>query len=215
MIAPLDIVVSHCGEHVEYLARTRTAVKDVAYYMQRVDGERMNEITDHYQQLFGAACLDDGIDDGVVVGLPVVLFQVGLVEQFFDDIRVVRRQQFVHFRPAVFDSHGTGYVHHLVQPFAVPRLHVRLHGTFVLDALVGIIDERTQRPFLVLCERVAIHFIHFLAHYAGRILDHMDERQRVAVQVTHEMLGTFGQREDGAEVDDLRYHRLRVRKLLA
>ena len=80
MVAPLDIKIPHGGEHVQDLRCTRSAVEDIANDMQRVNGQRMNEIRYGYQQLIGTAGLDDGIDDGVVVGVAVVLLEVRLVQ---------------------------------------------------------------------------------------------------------------------------------------
>jgi hypothetical protein len=55
----------------------------------------MNEIGDGDQQLVGTAGLDDRFDDRVVIGLPVMLLQVRLVQQFLDDVRIIARQQFI------------------------------------------------------------------------------------------------------------------------
>ena len=60
--------------------------------MQGVDRQAVYEITDGDDQRVGTAGLDDGIDDGVVIGLSVFLLQVRFVQQLGDDIRVVGRQ---------------------------------------------------------------------------------------------------------------------------
>ena len=89
VVAPLDVVVAHGGEHVQYLAGARSTVEDVTYDMQGVDGERMDEIGYLDEQLFGAAGLDDGVDDGVVVVDAVALLQVRLMEQLLDNIAIL------------------------------------------------------------------------------------------------------------------------------
>ena len=79
MVSPLDVIVAYGGEDVEYLGSTRSAVEDIADDMQGVDSERMDEIADGDEELFGATGLDDGINDGIVIGVAVVLLEVGLV----------------------------------------------------------------------------------------------------------------------------------------
>ena len=71
MVSPLDIVVTNGGEHVQYLGGSGTTIEDISYDMKRVNGERMNEITDGNNELVGTTGLDDGVNDGVVIGLPV------------------------------------------------------------------------------------------------------------------------------------------------
>ena len=88
--------------------------------MERVNGQGMNEITDDDDELVGTAGLDDGIDDGVVIGLPLMLLQVRLMQQLAYDIGIVLRHESPHFGTAVFDGHRTGDIHYLMQPYAVP-----------------------------------------------------------------------------------------------
>ena len=202
VVAPLDIVVTDGREHVKDLGCARPAVEDVSDDMERVNGQGMNEITDDDDELVGTAGLDDSFDDGVVIGLAVVLLQTRLVQQFADDIGVVLRQQFLHLGTAVLDGDRTGDLHDLAQTAFVPIVRLVFH----LQTLVGIIDERTQRPFVFLRERVSIDLVHLTAYDTGGVLDHMNERTRLAVQVGHKMLRSFGQGEDRTQVNQLRDH---------
>ena len=121
----------------------------------------------------------------------------------------------MHLRAAVFDRHRTGDIDRLGQTPFVPFVQVFLHAFLVLDTLVGVVDEGAQSPFLLFVHGVTIDLVHFLANDAGGVLDHVDEGRRRAVQVAHEMLRAFGQREDRMQVDELRNDALRVGKFLA
>ena len=76
MVSPLDIVVAHGGEDIEDFASARSTIKDVSYDMERVNRQRMNKIRDDDDEIFGTSGLDDGINDGIVIGLAVVLLQI-------------------------------------------------------------------------------------------------------------------------------------------
>ena len=80
MVAPLDIIVTHGGQHIQNLSGSGTTIEDIADDMQRINGERMNEIGNDDDELVGTACLNDSIDDSVVISLSVMLLQIGFMQ---------------------------------------------------------------------------------------------------------------------------------------
>ena len=72
-----------------------------------------------------------------------------------------------------------------------------------LELLVRIVNERAEVRLLLLGERVAEDVVNVLPYHARAVVQDVQERLVLAVQVAHEMLGALGQVEDCLQVDDL------------
>ena len=152
MVAPLDIEIANGGQHVQNLTCSRTTIEDITYHMQRINRQRMNKIANSDNQLFRTTRLNNRIDNGIVIRLPVMLLKVRFMQQFLDDISIIRRQQLMHFGTAVFDGHGTRNLHHLLNHLAVPCFQL-CTGKGVFDelyAFVRIVYQRAESTFVFL-----------------------------------------------------------------
>ena len=121
----------------------------------------------------------------------------------------------MHFGAAVFDGDGTCYLDRLVQAAPIPSVHVGLDGALVFDTFFGVVDECAEGAFLFFGEGVGIDLVHFFAHDARGVFEHMNEGERFAVEVGNKMLRTFGQREDGSQVNQFGDNTLCIGEFLA
>ena len=65
-----------------------------------------------------------------------------------------------------------------------------------LELLVRVVNERAEVRLLLLGERVAEDVVDVLPYHARAVVQDVQERLVLAVQVAHEMLGALGQIED-------------------
>ena len=67
MIAPLDVPRVILSQRVHDLMGTRSSVVDIAQDMQLVDGQALDNVADGDDEVIGATCGDDGINDDIDV----------------------------------------------------------------------------------------------------------------------------------------------------
>ncbi len=187
---------------VEDEVRSRTTVVDVAEDMQLVDGQAVDHVADGDDEVVGAPRGDDGVDDGAHVGGLVHILGV-LVQQFLDDVAELRRQALAHLRPGVFARHLAAHLHQVVDGDMIPVVDVFFLLLHELKFLAGVIDQRAEFFFLRLPDLVAEDFVHLPLDVAGSVFQYVAEGLELSVDVGQEMLGAFGQIEDGLQVDDL------------
>ena len=120
MVAPLNIILTYGGQYVQNLACTRTSVEYITNYMQRINRQAVNQVTDGDNQLLCTTGLDDGIDDGVIIGLTILLFDTRFVHQLRNNVRIILRQNALNLATAVFDGYGTSDTYYLMQTPPVP-----------------------------------------------------------------------------------------------
>ena len=138
---------------------SRSSVIDVAQDMQLVDGQTLDDVADGHDEVVGASCGDDGIDDDTDVGGLVAVAQA-LVEQFLDDIGEVGREGLAHLRTSVLRRDITTHLHQLVDGDAVPVVEILLLRLDELELLLRIVDERAEFLLLRLADVVAEEFVH-------------------------------------------------------
>ena len=86
MVAPhhVEVLVVAEGLHDEVCAWS--SVKDIAEQVQFVYGETLYEVTDGYDKLVSPLCVDDALDDDIVVLVLLVRYEWRLVKELFDDV---------------------------------------------------------------------------------------------------------------------------------
>ena len=174
MVTPLYIIVMNSGQHLQYLVRSGSTVEDVTHHMDYINRQTVYKVRNLYQQIFRTACLNNTLNNRIEVIRPVML-NARFMQQLFYHVRKRRRQQLAHFRPRIFDRHRTSYFRHLVQTTTVPLRHsaysfalileLQLPIVQVLNTLVWIVYQCTQRPFLCFRNSVSVDIVHFATHY--------------------------------------------------
>ena len=160
VIAPLDVprVVLAQGVHDD--VGTRATIVDVAQYVQLVDGQALDDVTDGADEIISTTRRYDGVDNHADVGSLVVVAQT-LVQQLFDDIGKIVRQRLAHLRTGVLAADIATHLYQLVDGDAIPIVDILLLGLDELQLLLRIVDEGAQLLLLALADVVAKEFIDF------------------------------------------------------
>ena len=135
------------------------------------------------------------------------------MHQFIDDIPEPFGHGFTHFGPGILGRQHLRQAHQAAQRRFPPRFRQGLFPLHQIHFFLRVINQRQQVLLLLLRQRVAEELFHLLADDAGAIVQNMQERVILAVQVAHEMLRPLRQVEDGLQVDDFREDRRLVGEL--
>ena len=85
VIAPLNVPAVVAAESVHNDVGSGTTVVDITENMQLVDNQSLNDIAYSNNKVVGAACSDNGLDDGTDV-IRLILVVGTLMEQLLNDI---------------------------------------------------------------------------------------------------------------------------------
>ena len=214
MVAPLDVdgVVVH--EDVHDAVRPGPPVENIAHHMQAIHRQVLDEGGQGLEEAVRAADVDEGVHDGLMIAVLVVIL-VGLgVEQLVQDGGVLLGHGLTHLFPGVLGGEHPRQVHQLRQTGEVPFVGQRALLPKEPQLLPGIVDQRAQLGDLPLVQLLAQPQVHLLPHHAGAVVHDVAEGLVFAVEVAHEVLGALGQAQHGGDIDDLGVQRLPGGKLL-
>ena len=134
-----------------------------------------------------------------------MVLEVG-VEQLVQNIAAAHRQALPHVVPGVFGGNQTADVDKLQKGLGIPLVQLCLIPAALLELrqlFVGVIDQGGKLCAVALGHGVPQHLIHLFPDNAGCGIEDMYKCLILAVKVTHEMLGAFGQLQQCLGADDL------------
>ena len=140
MITPLDIKIVVVAEVIHDMSCPRSAIEDITHNMQAIDYEVVNEMADGFQKILCLTRFDDGLDDGVVIHLSVGLC-FRFMEELFDDVCKLFREQRAHFRAGVFYGYCTRYFGNLHEPRFINLICIGMRFMAILQSLFRIVNH--------------------------------------------------------------------------
>ena len=196
----VDIVVGAELVHNDF--GTGSPVENIAHDMEGIDYKPLYKIANGADTLVGPTGGNDSGNDSVDIGL-LVRVDLRLVQQLLQDIRKFGRKRFADFRSGIFRRYVLAHTYQLVHGNAIPVDHIFFFFLDKFEFLFGIIDEGTQLFHFAFAQSLSENFFDFAAYRSRCIFQHMEECLVFSVQVGQEVFRTFGQIENGFEVDDL------------
>ena len=187
-----------------------TTVEDITKNMQLIYSQLLDDRGQCNDEGIGTACLDDGLDDAVEIGLLVVVGG-GFVQQFLDDVSELSGQRLAHLRARVFGADTLTDANQALKRGRIEGGEAvfgarngcfgccgGLHLVFDdLQLLLGVIDERAELADFFWREAVGVQLPDFTLDIARCVLKNMKERLVFAVYICHKMLCALGQVEYG------------------
>ena len=172
--------------------------------MQAVDGELVDEVAHGDDEVVGTVGADDSADNHIDISL-LVGVAGALVQQLLDDIGEVARQGLSDLGTGILRRDVAAYLDQSVDGDEVPVVQFLLVIKSALDQfelLLGVVDEGAQVFLLFQTQRLVEDLAYFSLDRTRGVAQYMLERVVLSMQVGQEMLGAFGQVENGFEVDD-------------
>ena len=142
------------------------------------------------------------MDDLIIVCLFVLDFFL-LRDQFFDDIGEILRQCLSDFGAGVFGRDTFDDLYQTMKGYFVPVLQIVLFSFHDLQFALWIIDQGCQAFFVLVADGVPEFLVDLAAYGTGTVFQDMVELFVFSVDIRQEMFRTFGEVQDGLEVDDL------------
>ena len=215
MVAPFDVhgVVIH--QKVHNPVRVGSTVVNIAYDVQPVHRQAFNQAAQRHDKLVSAADVNQGVDDLLMINqLVVVLIRQG-VEQLVQYIGIGRRHRLAHLGARIFGGKQAAQLNQIMQRGVKPALGQPSRGAEQFELFLGVIDQRKQIGNRGSAVGGGEQQQRFLPDDARTVVQDVQKRVIFAVNITHEVLGTLWQIQDGFQVDDFRIKRLNGGKLLA
>ena len=207
VVAPLDVDVGVLHQRVQQAGRFAAPVENVAYDVQPLHGQALDELRHGHDDLFRRSGLHNGVQQGVVVAELVFLLVPLDMQQLVQHKAPLRRHLFAHIAAGVFAGQ------HLRQG-AQPLQHVPKGAVTELillpqavQLLPGVVDQRAEGAAALLPDLLLIQAAHLFQNHAGAVVQNVPHRAVFAVQVADKMFRALGQGEYGPEIDDLRARR--------
>ena len=143
MIPPLDIDIVHFHQLVQDYIGSRSPVENIAYYMQLVDGKRLYQLAEGFDEPVRYPRIKYGGNDLVVVVL--LHHVVSHVQQLVENIHHVPGNTLAHPGARVFRRHCLADQYQPVDSQPAPLVGKSAADMQILQLLVGIVDEICQR----------------------------------------------------------------------
>ena len=179
--------------------------------MQHIHRHALDERRHFHDERVCAACVDDGTDDVVII--PVLVAVGRGVEQLLHNVSEFARQRLAHLGAGILGGGKPAHGNEPPEHYAVPVVKIR-HGGFGLNKLFArVIDERRERAPLRNHKRAFKRLVDLVCNCAGAVVQNVQERFMLAMDVAHEVFCALRQVQDSSQVDDLRTGRLRRRVL--
>ena len=202
VVAPLDIHAVIVQERVHDDVRPGTAVKDVADDVHMVHGQPLDHRAERGDEIRRLADFDDGGDDVLIVFLLVKFITVG-VQQFLNDVCVVRGQGLADLGAGVARAYAAAELDKTIESDAVPLIQVVDLGLELLQLLLGIDDQGGELVQLRAGNAVLEEHVQPLPDDAGAGVENMEKGLVFSVYVGDEVLAAFRKIQDCLQVDDL------------
>ena len=203
VVAPLDVDGGMLHEQVEDGVGPVAAVEEVADDVKPVDSHPLDQHGERLDEVGAAVDLHDGIEELLEVD---ELRLVGLgvrVHELNDDRGVPVGDETADLRGRILVAHELGELEQPPEILAVPRRRRAPLRAHLVDLLLRVVNERAELGLLFLRQPHAEDVVDLLADDAGTVVEDVEERGVLAVQVAHEVLDALRQREVRLQVDEL------------
>ena len=203
VVAPLDVDGRVLHEQVEDGVGPVAAVKEIADDVEPVDGQPLDQNGERLDEVRAAVNLHDGIEELLEVEeLRLVGFRAR-VHELDDDRCVAVGDEAADLRSRILVAHELRELEQAREVLAVPRRRRAPLCAHLVDLLLRVVDERAELRLLVLRQPHAEDVVDLLANDAGAVVEDVEKRGVLAVQVAHEVLDALRQREVRLQVDEL------------
>ena len=204
MIAPLDVHIGVLHQTLNDAGRVRPPVKNIPHHMQPVHRQTLDQRGHGDNQTLRRSGIHNGGNDGVAIAELVGVLVPLYVQQLVQHKRPFLGHAVAHIAAGVLAGEhlrqdpqmlNNGAQRGVIQLSPLPEnvqllLRVIDHGTEgVAPALAQLLPEKPQ---------------HLFQNDAGAVVEDVADGGVFPVQVADEMLRPLGQRQNGAEIDQLR-----------
>ena len=166
VVAPLDIHAVAGHQTVHDNIRPGPSVKNIAYNMQVVHRHGFNHPTDGLDHLAGLTDLQNGIDQGFIVGL-LEFYIRPAAEQLVNDIGIIRWHGIPQLIAGMLCRYEPAQIHQPLQRDPVPLLHI-LHCICRQRQLCrGVVDQCSQIIQLLIGEIFPEQGLQLIPHLSG------------------------------------------------
>ena len=215
VVAPLDIDVVIVEEHVEDRVGTATAVEEIADDVQAVDGEPLDEHAERLDEARAAVDLHDRREEAAMVLRLRRVLLGARVKKLDDDGLVSLGDEAAHLARRILVAHELRQFQKPREILPIPGGRVLALGVHALDLLLRVVDERAELPLLLVRHAVGEDILDLLADDPRAVVQYMEKRFILAMQIAHEMLDALGQAELRLQGDELFVDGLKRRILLS
>ena len=176
--------------------------------MQVVDGQALDEGGEGHDEV--VRCLRPHYrgDDLLVVLVAARLALARRVEELVDDVGVGDRHGLTDLGARVQAAQAPRKPHQEEQRVGVPLVARLARLVHAAELLLRIVDEGAEAGALSASKLGREQAVHLLADDPRAVVEDVQERLVLAVDVAHEVLGALGEVENRLEVDDLGERRL-------
>ena len=213
MVAPLDIDGRILHEHIQYGVRPVATVEEIADDMQMGDGEPLHERREILDERSARIRLHDAREQALLIRELRRVRLGARAEELDDDRAQALRNHRRQARRRILVAHELREREQARDVLPVPGRRRAPRRRHLLDLLLRIIDERAELRLLLAAQPRAEHIVHLLADDTGAIIQDMEKRRILAVQITHEMLDALRQHELPLQIDEAALH-CRPRRIL-
>ena len=202
VIAPLDIHGGMLHQEIEDGIRTVATVEEIANDMQPVDRQAFDEDGECLDEIRTAVNLHDRIEQFLKIDELCLIGFRPCIHEFDNDRGIPLGYEATNLRSRVFIAHELGEFEQPRQVLPIPCRRCPPCFAHLLHLFPRIINQGTEFRFLLFGQPYAKDIIDFLPDDAGAIVEDVKKRRIFAMQIAHEMLDAFGQREIRLQIDD-------------
>ena len=203
VVAPLDVDVRVLHEAVEDRVGPVPAVKKIADDMEPVHREPLDEHGKRLDEVRARIDLDDRGEEALpVCHLCCVRFRTRRHE-LDDDGGVARGDEPADLRGGVLEAHELRERQEPFEVRAVPCRRRTARLPHLLDLLFRVVDERAELRLFSTRHPRAENVFHLFADDARAVVENMEKRLVLAVQIAQKMLDPLREREPRLQVNEL------------
>ena len=209
MVSPGKVHIMVPAKVLHDQMRAVAPVIDVAEDMQLIDNHALRQPGKCDNKGVSLLNINNGIQNLLIIALFVIGVIFG-VDQFADNVSEIVGQGFLHLGTSVFGGCQTADLHHTAEGIMVPLTGVQALGPDVLQLAFRIINQRGKHIFLLIRKGVSEGLLNFPPDRSRSVAQNMRKGFVFAVNITDEMLRSFGEVEDGTQIDNLGAGRLDI-----
>ena len=155
-----------------------------------VNDQALDQLAHGNYALTAAADMDDGIDDGIIIG-SLIHAVILLGDELLQNVGKIRRHGFADFRTGVLAGCALTDLNETVQGDAEPL--VLVFGDFqdLVHFLARVVDQCGKGTLVLLGQGIAEYLVNLAAHGSGTVLQHVGERLVLTMDVGKKMFRSF------------------------
>ena len=191
VIAPLDIHVMVLHQVIQDHIRMRATVENIADDVQHIYRHAFDERCHFDNKSVCAAGIDNSADDIVIVAVAVGVGRS--VEQLFHNVGKFFGKRFAHLGAGILGSRKPANGDEPSKHYAIPIVKIRYGGFGFNELFAGVIDQRRKRAPLCDYKRAFKRLVDLVGNSAGTVVENVQERFMLPVDITHEVFRALGQ----------------------